>query len=589
MTTLAAPPRLRKRQRLDKRLQALKTIRGSWDPMYQNISDHLLPWSGRFFVEDTNKGGGRHNLIFDGSATSALRVLGAGLMAGATSPARPWFRLTTGDPELNEFYSARIWLDEVARRMMRVFQKSNTYRVLHGMYEELGSFATSAAFVLPDYKNVIHLYPMTCGEYFLAQNYRGEVDTCIREFQRTVAEVITEFALPDGSNITQRTKDLYQSGELDQPVRMAHAVQPRHLRDYTKPTQENMPWSSCYWEVGVEAGKSEDGEDADLLRESGYKRFPVLAPRWATSGGDVYGNGPAFDAIGDIMQLQHEQVRKAEGIDYGIDPPLAVPVQLKNRGLNRLPGGVTYIDAGSNQQAIKPLWDVKLDLEELREDIMDVRDRIRRHFFADLFLMLTNVSDTTQRTAAEIAERHEEKLLMLGPVLERLHNELLAPLIDITFERMMEVGALPPPPPELHGMEINVEFVSVLAQAQRAIGVNSVDRFVANLMGISDRRPEILDRLNVDAWVDEYADMMGVSPKFLVPLEEAQTLRAARAKAKAAMDQAAMMQAQAKSARDLAAAPTDQPNALTAVNAMGMFSGLGDQSAAPDVPPGGRL
>src|SRR5262245_41233205 len=128
VSTVALPASLTtKRQRLESRLMALRAVRSSWFPIWQDISDHILPWSGRFFIGDSNLGGDRHNDIYDGSATSALRVLGAGLMAGATSPARPWFRLTTHDQSLDESYEVQTWLYEVRDRMLRVFQKSNTY------------------------------------------------------------------------------------------------------------------------------------------------------------------------------------------------------------------------------------------------------------------------------------------------------------------------------------------------------------------------------------------------------------------------------------------------------------------------------
>ena len=145
-------------------------------------------------------------------------------------------------------------------------------------------------------------------------------------------------------------------------------------------------------------------------------------------------------------------------------------------------------------------------------DIQDVRQRINSSFYADLFLMLANATDT-RMTATEVAERHEEKLLMLGPVLERLHNELLDPLIDNTFNRMVEANAIPPAPDELQGHGANVEFVSMLAQAQRAIGTNSIDRYVNNMGMVAQMKPDVLDKFDSDVWADSYADMLGVDPK----------------------------------------------------------------------------
>ena len=186
--------------------------------------------------------------------------------------------------------------------------------------------------------------------------------------------------------------------------------------------------------------------------------------------------------------------------------------------------------------------------------------------------MLANAT-ATRMTATEVAERHEEKLLMLGPVLERLHNELLDPLINTTFERMVEANLVPPPPPELAGMDLQVEFVSMLAQAQRAVGTNSVDRFVGNLGAIAQMKPDVLDKFDSDAWADAYADMLGVDPKIIVANEQVAVVRQARDRAMAAQAEMAAMEQQAKVAKDLASAPTNpaQPNAL--MDIMGQFSG----------------
>jgi hypothetical protein len=298
--------------------------------------------------------------------------------------------------------------------------------------------------------------------------------------------------------------------------------------------------------------------------------FPALAPRWQTTGGDIYGNSPGMEALGDIKQLQHEQLRKAQAIDYQVRPPLQVPTSMKNRDVETLPGGVSFVDANTPQGGIRSAFEVNLNLQYLLNDIMDCRERIRGAFYADLFLMLANATDT-RMTATEVAERHEEKLLMLGPVLERLHNELLSPLIDMTFTRMVEAGVLLPPPPELQGMELSVEFVSMLAQAQRAIGTNSVDRFVGNLGVVAGMKPEVLDKFNGDAWVDAYADMLGVDPNMLVAGDQVAVIRDARNQAMAAQAQMDSMKQQAETARDLAAAKTVEPSALT--NVIDMYSG----------------
>ena len=557
-------PKAPKRDKLFTRWGQLKAERATWWAHWQEITTYLLPRNGRYFVKDRDKGWRRHNNIYDNTGTRALRVLGAGMMAGATSPARPWFRLATSDPTLNSYQPVKMWLDDVTKRMQLVFQKSNTYRALHGMYEELGAFGTAASIVLPSYDTVIHHYPLTVGEYCIATDYQGKVCTLYREFEKPVAEIVKEFGYDNCSTVV---KNMFDRGSLDQWIRLIHAIEPRADRDHTKRDAKHMAWGSYYFEVG--------GNPDKYLSESGFRDFPALVPRWATAGGDIYGNSPGMEVLGDVKQLQHEQLRKAQAIDYKTKPPLQVPTSMKNRDVETLPGGITFID-GNNSAGIKTAFEVNLDLNHLLMDIQDVRERVRGGFYADLFLMLANATDT-RMTATEVAERHEEKLLMLGPVLERLHNELLDPLIETTFNRMIEANALPPIPKELQGVDLNVEFVSMLAQAQRAIGTNSIDRFVGNLGVVAGIKPEVLDKFDADQWADAYSDMLGVDPNMIIAGEQVAKIRQARNQAMAAKEQAAAMHQQSETARNLGNAPTgDGTNAL--MDIMNQFSGYGSPS-----------
>jgi len=551
------------RDKLFTRWGMLKSERASWLAHWQEITTYLLPRNGRYFRQDRDKGWRRHNNIYDNTGTRALRTLGAGMMAGATSPARQWFRLATADPELNSYQPVKLWLDDVTRRMQLVFQKSNTYRALHTMYEELGAFGTAVSVVLPDFKNVIHQYPVTCGEYCIATDFQGRVTTMYREFEVTVADLVKEFGY---KNCSITVRNMYDRGTLDAWIPIIHAIEPRADRDHKKRDDKNMAYGSWYFEVG--------GEDGKFLRESGFQQFPALVPRWATAGGDIYGNSPGMEALGDIKQLQHEQLRKAQAIDFQTKPPLQVPVSMKNRDVETLPGGISFVDGAG--MGIKTAFEVNLNLQYLLNDIVDCRDRVRSAFYADMFLMLAT-QPNTRMTATEVAERHEEKLLMLGPVLERLHNELLDPLVDITFTRMIQAGIVPPAPEELQGMDLNVEFVSMLAQAQRAIGTNSVDRFVGNLGAIAQMKPDVLDKFDSDQWADIYADMLGVDPSLIIADKEVAVVRNARNQAMAAKEQVAAVEQASKATRNLAASPTDQQTALTDV--MNMFSGYGSPSA----------
>lgn len=556
------------RDKLVRRWTALKQERSSWIVHWRDISEYLLPRSGRFLVDSQtngqqNNGARKYNRIYDNTGTKALRILGAGMMSGATSPARPWFRLTTTDPDLTKYAPVKQWLNDVTRIMLDVFAKSNTYRALHSMYEELGAFGTAGNIIVPDFKNIIHSHALTAGEFAIATDDRGVVNTIYREFRMTVEQLVAEYGK---NNCSTTVQSMYDRGNYDAWVPVMHAIEPRHEgdRDLSKKDGKNMPWRSCYFEPGANKGK--------YLRESGFKQFRAVAPRWAVTSGDIYGHSPGMEALGDIKQLQHEQLRKGECIDYKTKPPLFLPTSMKDREVNRLPGGVTYMDmAGGGAQGIKTAFEVNLDLSHLLNDIQDVRQRINSAFYADLFMMLAQQPADGRMTATEVAERHEEKLLMLGPVLERLDSELFRPLIDITFEQIAASGVLPPPPEELANQELDVEYISMLAQAQRAVQTNAVDRLLGTFGAIANFKPDVLDKLNSDKVVEDYADMLGANPEYVLDDSKVEPIRQARAQQQQQQQRVAMAEQAASAQQKLGSIKTDQPNALT--DATAAFSG----------------
>lgn len=549
-----------KRKQIMTRWGQLKSERATWWQHWSEITAYLTPLQGRYFRQDRNKGQKRYGNIYDNTGTRGLGVLAAGLMGGLTSPARPWFRLGTADATLNKVPAVKQWLADVTNLMLTVFQKSNTYRALHNVYRELGAFGTGISIVVDDFENMIHHHPITTGTYCVSTNFQGRVDTMYREFDMTVAQLVNEFGI---DNVSTSVRNMYERGTLDTWVTVLHAIEPRSDRDPTKIDAQNMEWSDIYMELGAPEDR--------YLRESGHKRFPVLAPRWDVQGGDIYGNSPGMEALGDIKQLQHEQLRKAQAIDLMVNPPLQVPTSFKNRDVERFPGGITFVDTASTQKAIQTAYDVNLNLSYLLSDIQDVRGRVNSAFYVDLFMMISqDNAATTRMTATEVAERHEEKMLMLGPVLERLQDELLDPLIDITFNRLIESGTLPPAPPELHGKQLSVELVSMLAQAQRAVATNGVDRFVGAMGQIAQFKPDILDKFDSDKWADEYSDMLGVSPDLVVPQDQVDQIRQQRAQAQQKQQQMEQLASASQTAKNLGQTPTTGGNAAS--DMLGMFS-----------------
>lgn len=547
-------------KRYQERWGSLKNERSSFDSHWREMAEYFLPRSSRFMSSDRNNGTkSKYNKIYDNSGTKALRTLAAGMMSGMSSPARPWFRLGTTDSELMEFQPVKVWLNEVTTAIRGVFNRSNTYRSLHQVYEELGLFGTASSIIVDDFRNTIRHETLTAGEYCIATDNRREVTTLYREFDMTVSQIVREFGL---QNCSIATQNLWNTGALDKWVTVLHIIEPRYDRDHSKRDALNMPWKSVYLENGCNDKR---------LRETGFANYPALSPRWMTIGNDVYGGSPAMEALGDCKQLQHEQLRKAKGIDYMTEPPMILPTALKNQEVNLNPGGRIFADNPGQTGGARPAFEVQLNLQHLLMDIEDVRDRINGAFYADLFLMLAN--DTRSGiTATEVAERHEEKLLMLGPVLERLHNEMLNPLIEITFDKLLKTGQLPPPPEEMQGQDLRIEFVSTLAQAQRAVGTASVDRLLGVVGAVAGLKPDVVDKIDADQLIDSYSDMLGVDPTIILADDQVAIIREQRAEAQQAQQAQMETMAMAETAQKLGSTPMGQgDNALDSM--INLFQG----------------
>jgi len=269
-----------------------------------------------------------------------------------------------------------------------------------------------------------------------------------------------------------------------------------------------------------------------------------------------------MDALGDIKQLQHQQKRKAQAIDKLVNPPMVAPVNMRGKPTSTLPGSNTYVDPTQGTQGFQPAYLVQPRINEMMMDIQEVQDRIQRGFYADLFAMMIN-SDRRQMTATEVVERHEEKLVLLGPVLQRLNVELLDPLLEDVFEFALEAGLLPEPPQALEGAELDVEYISLMAQAQQATAASGIERamgFAGNLVSVF---PDIVDNIDADEAYRQYSDILGVSPDITRDAETVEAMRQAKAEEAQqaqAMEQAGMM---AQNAKVLSETDTQNPNALT--------------------------
>ncbi len=275
-----------------------------------------------------------------------------------------------------------------------------------------------------------------------------------------------------------------------------------------------------------------------MLEDSGYYEFPALCPRWVVTGSDIYGASPAMDALGDCRQLQKLTEDGRLSLELEVAPPMLVQESGVNGALDLSPRAINYTNTlTQGQEVTRPLVQTRANLQALAAEKEGLKQQIQQHFHNDLFLMISDASKNM--TATEVAERNGEKLLMLGPVLDRLRSELFQPLIERVYGIMNRAGLVAFPPPELAGQPVKVEFISILAQAQKQAGLAAVDQLVTRTGQLAQMAgsPAPLDKLNLDAIVDTYADLLGTPPNLVLSADALDAKRQER------MQQQAQMQA----------------------------------------------
>ena len=553
------------RERLEQRYARLKSERDSnWLSEWQELGDFISPRSGRWNNTDTNSGKRRDQKIINPRATFAARTLGAGMHTGMTNPAAPWVKFGTPDPDMMEFAPVKAWLYAVEKSMREVMARSNLYSVLPNRYSEEGVFGTAPMVVLPDDGDLLRSYPLAVGSYMLANNSRNQVDTLYRDFRMTARQMEQQF----GKDAMSTTARGFLDTSPETWVDICHAIEPNDERDSKKADNQNMPFRSVYWE------KSSDKNS--ILRNSGFKVFPVMAPRWDVLGEDVYGTGPGSMCIGSTKAVQLMERRKAELLEKGVRPPMGAPSSLKNQRASILPGSITYLNDMQVGAKFAPLYEVQPAwLGQLRGEIQADSEIIDTAFFVDLFLMISQMDSV--RTAYEIATRKEEKLLMLGPVLERQTDDLLDPLVDMYFNQMLEQsiprwagllpGAplIPAPPKELAGLDLRVEFTSILAQAQKAIGVSSIERAIgfAGQVATTTQSISALDLLNADEAMRQYFELIGTPPTLVRGDDAVAAIREQRAQAQQQAEMQQQLGSVIQGAQMLSQTDTGGDNALT--------------------------
>ena len=511
-----------------------------WETRWKRIRDLQLPYIGEFedTQDSTNPARRRDDKMLQGVAWQSAQVFSAGIMSGLTPPSRQWFKFAFSNPDLNKDVGATKVLDQRQEIMQAVLAGSNFYNSVHSCYLEL-PFGQAPLAIFPDSKTGVRFQPLTIGTYALEVGGDGTVQRLLRRYRLTLEQIVESFgqdALP------YRYKAQFDQNRFDNKKYTVYwLVEPNRDREPGKIGRLNMPYRSMYWMKG--------SNENEWLYVGGFEEFPVPVARYIVTGMDAYGKGPGWFAEGDVNALQVMKKDQLLGIEMGVKPPVTVTHDVMNYGgVNMYPGGMTKMS--DSNSAVRPLFQVGLDIDHVSAEITLTKDDIKRAYAADLFLMLDNI-DNGQMTAREIIERQQEKLQQLGPVVQRLQDEFLNRILERVYNILDRSGIFPPIPDDvletLSGQEMRIDYVSPLAQAQKISGLVNIEQAVSFTLQIAQAWPDAVKVIDPLATVEKYMELLGAPAAIRRSEEEVQQMIQAEQEAmqQAQQEQQAMQMAQA--------------------------------------------
>ena len=499
--------------------ESLNVQRSTWESHWQEIADYMLPRKADITQKRT-KGDKRHDQIFDGTATHSLELLAASLHGMLTSTTSAWFSLKFRNDIIDQDDTSREWLENCNKIMLQAFSRSNFQQEIFELYHDLIAFGTAGMLITTDDEDDLRFRTIHIAELFIAENQKGIVDTVIRRFH------LKARALPGMFPDAEFPKDLQDmiTEKPHEDVPILHAVMPNEMGGIYE-NNTNMAFTSCY--VHKDTGF--------MLRESGFKDFPYVVPRYLKASNEIYGRSPAMNALPDVKMLNTMSKVTIKAAQKQIDPPLMVPDDGFILPVRTVPGGLNFYRSGTRER-IEPLNigsnnPLGLAMEDQR------RKAIRENFFVDQLM----TQQGANMTATEVMQRTEEKMRLLGPVLGRLQSELLQPLITRAFNLLLKNNKLPPIPEEIGDQDVEIEYVSPLAKAQKTQELSSVMRGI-EIFGSMQNIAPVFDYIDIDGLVSHIQEVLGLPAKIMRSKAEVQQMQ--QQKQQQEMEQMQLQQAQ---------------------------------------------
>ena len=515
---------------LKNNLSRLMEKRSTWESHWQEIADLMLPRKAEI-TKERARGDKRSTQIFDATGIHSLELLAASLHGMLTSSANRWFSLRYKEAVLNENDEAREWLEDSIDKMYLAFARSNFQQEIFENYHDLIAFGTSCLMVEEDEDDIIRFSARHIKEIYIEENKKGLIDNVYRKFKLTVDQAMQKFG-PE--NLSKEINNTHKSNPYDE-VEICHIVRPRFSYDGSKQDKKNMKFQSIYFEHGTD----------HVISVGGFNESPYVVSRYLKSSTEIYGRSPSMNALPDVKVLNKMVEHGLKAAAKMIDPPLLVPDDSMLAPVRMTPGSLNYYRSGSRDR-IEPLnigqnTTVTLNAENAR------REAIARMFHVDQLQIQSNRT----MTATEVLQRNEEKMRILGPVMGRIQSELLEPMINRVFSIMLRNRLFREAPPILANQEIDIEYVSPMALAQKGQELQNVMRGLELFGSLAQTMP-VMDYIDENGLVKQLVQTLGLPARMIKSDKEVQGIRMERQEAQQQQMQMQQQMAESEMAKNAA-------------------------------------
>lgn len=499
-----------------------KQYRRLWEPTWEEITDYIAPRKQRDgFLNDTSVGQRKGSAIYDGSAPKELLLAVDAFQGHMVSDHFRWFTLYHPKQEINEHPIFRKWVQDVEDQMYSEFQASNFYEAINEYLYDGMSLGTAHIFaedVVVEEK--IRFIPVHPYETYIDENWYGKVDTHFRHFQMSARNALDRFGMyfPELRKMVE-----------DTPYKMItflHHVRPRQFWDSRTIDPKRARFESVY--IDLDRGL--------IAEESGWNLDRYASWRYRKNTNEIYGRSPSYEALRDTKVLNELSKAMLTVAQKHVNPPLFLPEQFAEQGVNRLPGGLNFYNAASGP--VQPFidtgrYEIALDREEQK------RQALKEHYRTEYFLMLAQIDKTM--TATEIIERQNEKVALLSGTIGRFANESLNPIIDIVFDVAFRAGRIPEPPEvvlELTQGRLDVDYIGPLAQAQKRLKAQGSLNAANALLPFAEYSQEVVATIKWPEFSKEIAEAFGMRATSMRTPEEVAEIMTAIQEREEAMAQA---------------------------------------------------